>query len=111
MHWFQYLLKSSPGWRGAVELRPSILSTVPTVDWVLLGSGEPSRGRYVAAFTADAPCLFWQEARVIIIKKKNLGLLACTQRSKSNMSAEIFFVQIQYYFKRLPNCKCHETLW
>jgi hypothetical protein len=29
-----------PGWRGAVK----ILSTVPTVDWVLLGSGESNKG-------------------------------------------------------------------
>ena len=27
-------------WRGAVQ----ILSTVPTVDWVLLGSGESNKG-------------------------------------------------------------------
>ena len=31
----------SPGWRGAVE----ILSTVPTVDWALLGSGESNKGQ------------------------------------------------------------------
>ncbi len=31
---------TGPGWRGAV----SILSTVPTVDWVLLGSGESNKG-------------------------------------------------------------------
>ena len=36
-----------PGWRGAVQ----ILSTMPTVDWVLLGSGESTRGRHLAAFT------------------------------------------------------------
>ncbi len=30
----------SPGWRGAVQ----ILTTVPTVDWVLLGSGEFTKG-------------------------------------------------------------------
>ena len=29
-----------PGWRGAVQ----ILSTVPTVDWVLLGSGKSNKG-------------------------------------------------------------------
>ena len=29
-----------PGWRGALQ----ILSTVPTVDWVLLGSGESNKG-------------------------------------------------------------------
>ncbi len=29
-----------PGWRGAVQ----ILSTVPTVEWVLLGSGESNKG-------------------------------------------------------------------
>ena len=29
-----------PGWRGAIQ----ILSTVPTVDWVLLGSGESNKG-------------------------------------------------------------------
>jgi hypothetical protein len=28
------------GWQGAVQ----ILSTVPTVDWVLLGSGESNKG-------------------------------------------------------------------
>ncbi len=31
---------SGPGLRGAVQ----ILSTVPTVDWVLLGSGESNKG-------------------------------------------------------------------
>ena len=29
-----------PGWRGAVQ----VLSTVLTVDWVLLGSGESNKG-------------------------------------------------------------------
>ena len=32
--------RQSPGWRGAVQ----ILSTVPTVDWVSLGSGESDKG-------------------------------------------------------------------
>ncbi len=31
---------SGPGWRGPVQ----ILSTVPTNDWVLLGSGESNKG-------------------------------------------------------------------
>ena len=35
-----------PGWSGAVQ----ILSTVPTVDWVLLGSGESND---LAAFTCS----------------------------------------------------------
>ena len=30
----------APGWRGATL----IMSTVPTVDWVLLGSGESNKG-------------------------------------------------------------------
>ena len=34
------LLLLGPGWRGAVKL----LSTVPTVDWVLLGFGESIKG-------------------------------------------------------------------
>ena len=38
------------------------------VDWVLL---ESTRGRILAAFTcslsADAPCLDWQEKRVVLI--------------------------------------------
>ncbi len=55
-----------PGWRGAVK----ILSTMPTVDWVLLGSGKSIKGwdygsRY-CSFSADAPC-FLQEKRLIII--------------------------------------------
>ena len=33
-------LNVDPGWRGSVQ----ILSTVPTVDWVLLGSGESNKG-------------------------------------------------------------------
>ncbi len=32
--------RHGPGWRGPVQ----ILSTVPTVDWVLLGSGESIKG-------------------------------------------------------------------
>ena len=35
-----YNVMIGPGWRGAVQ----ILSTVPTVDWVLLGSGESNKG-------------------------------------------------------------------
>ena len=51
------LQKHGPGWRGAVL----ILSTVPTVDWVLLGSGESNKGQdfgsLCCSLFADAPCL------------------------------------------------------
>ncbi len=43
--WLQWL---GPGWRGAEQ----ILSTVPTVDWVLLGPGESIKGKILAAFPA-----------------------------------------------------------
>ena len=43
---------------------------MPTVDWVLLGSGESIKGKdsssLYCSLSADAPC-FWQEKRVIII--------------------------------------------
>jgi hypothetical protein len=31
---------TGPGWRGSVQ----ILSTMPTVDWALLGPGESNKG-------------------------------------------------------------------
>ncbi len=34
---------TGPGWRGAVQT----LSTVPTIDWVLLGSGESMKWKVV----------------------------------------------------------------
>jgi hypothetical protein len=41
-----------PGWRGPIQ----ILSTVPTVDWALLGSGESDKGR-ICGSPWTAACL------------------------------------------------------
>jgi hypothetical protein len=38
---YRSIMQHSPGWRWAVY----ILSTVPVVDWVLLGSGESDKGQ------------------------------------------------------------------
>ena len=46
-------------------------STVPMVDWVLLGSGESNKGQdcgsLYCSLPADAPCLLWQEHRAVIV--------------------------------------------
>ncbi len=53
-----------PSWQWAVQM----LSTVPTVNKVLLGSGESTMGLGVCQpllrMSADVPCL-WQETLVI----------------------------------------------
>ena len=53
-----------PGWRGAVK----ILSTVPSVDWVLLGSDESSKGWDFGSLQLQLVCrthlASWQEKRV-----------------------------------------------
>jgi hypothetical protein len=55
------------GWRRPVY----ILSTVPTVDWVLLGSGESNKGWGFGSLHLQLVCgrasLFWQETCVIIL--------------------------------------------
>ena len=43
---------SCPGWRGAVQ----ILSTVPTVVWVLLGSGESNKGQEFGSLYMQLVC-------------------------------------------------------
>ena len=67
-----------------IEYKKAVImpSTVPTVDWALLGPlASPTWGRIIAAFacslSADAPCLFWQVQRVIIILLVNLLCLTC----------------------------------
>ena len=51
-----------------------MLGIVPTVDWVLLGSGKSKKGYNLAASTwslsADAPCLLAGKARNNNSKKK-----------------------------------------
>ena len=62
-------IHGGPGWRGAIK----VLSTVPTVDWVLL---RPTRIRIMAALNSTAACL--QDAPCLLAGK------ACN----SNMEAE-----------------------
>jgi hypothetical protein len=45
-------MTGDPGWRRAV----SILSTVPTDDWVLLGSGDSNKGQELGSFYLQLVC-------------------------------------------------------
>ena len=53
------------------------LSTVPTVDWVLLGSGESTQGYDCDSLKLQLVCrkylAFWQKKRVIIILVRTLS--------------------------------------
>lgn len=91
-----YGFLSGPSWRGAVY----ILSTMPTFDWDLLGSGEFNKGQEIwqpisAACLQDAPCPFWQEKGYIklilyiaIFKDATLPHVACQPKLGDDVGRE-----------------------
>jgi hypothetical protein len=69
--------RGNPGWSACIHMSTSyimhqlagavkLLSTTPTLDWVLFGSDESNKVRILAAFTcslsADVPCLLATKA-------------------------------------------------
>ena len=44
--------KMGPGWRGTVQ----VLSTVPTVDWVFLGSCKSKKGHDLSSLYMQTVC-------------------------------------------------------
>ena len=49
---YRSIMQHGPGWRGAVY----ILSTVPVVEWVLLGSGESNKGQEPGSLYLQLVC-------------------------------------------------------
>ncbi len=79
-----------------------MLSTVPAVDWVLLGSGESNKGYICGSLNMQLVCrthlASWQEKRVTIITIKTVcwvGAAIALERCANPAGAMLELIRMQ----------------